>query len=52
MNEESVNRVNAAACNQEETKQKKPWHAPVMEVVLVRETENGIAQGPDMIDLS
>lgn len=52
MNEESVNRVDSEACNQEETRQKKPWQAPVMEVVLVRETENGVFPGPDFVSLS
>lgn len=52
MNEKSVNRVDSAACNQEETKQKKPWQAPVMEVVLVRETENGASPEADMFNLS
>lgn len=39
MNEERVNKVGSEACHQEETKQKKPWHAPVLEVVGLRETE-------------
>lgn len=52
MNEESVTRVGSEACNQGETKQKKPWQAPVMKVVLVRETELGGSPGPDMGSLS
>lgn len=52
MNEESVTRVGSEACSQRQTRQKKPWQAPVMEVVLVRETENGASPGPDMFDLS
>lgn len=50
MNGESVNKVDSGACHQEETEQKKPWQAPVMEVLgLVRETEAGAVMGSDGI---
>jgi hypothetical protein len=49
---ESVNKVDSDACNQRETKQNKPWQAPVVEVVRVRETETGASPGPDAFSLS